>query len=105
MNMVEKVARAIGIADLNATAKSLPNVPMETMAKYVKQAEKEGHYDAMARAAIEAMGPMMDDPDTLSAVLHDFDDLRPTFRRETNSAFREFWYTAVRKALSEESTS
>lgn len=53
--MVERVARAIGVADLNASAKSMPNVPMETMAEYVKHAADEGHYEAMARAAIEAM--------------------------------------------------
>ncbi|MGN7750577.1 hypothetical protein [Sinorhizobium sp. 22678] len=55
--MVERVARAIGVADLNASAKSMPNVPMETMAEYAKHAADEGHYEAMARAAIEAMKP------------------------------------------------
>ncbi|MFQ6183637.1 hypothetical protein ACLMJV_17040 [Sinorhizobium meliloti] len=53
--MVERVARAIGVADLNACAKSMPSVPMETMAEYVKHAADEGHYEAMARAAIEAL--------------------------------------------------
>jgi hypothetical protein len=53
--MIERVTRAIGVADLNASAKSMPNVPMETMAEYVKHAADEGHYEAMARAAIEAM--------------------------------------------------
>lgn len=53
--MVEKVANAIAVADLNASAKSLPNVPMETMAEYVRLAVEDGHYQAMARAAIEGL--------------------------------------------------
>lgn len=54
-DMIEKVAKAIAVADLNASAKSLPDVPMETMAEYVRLAVEDGHYQAMARAAIEAM--------------------------------------------------
>jgi len=54
-DMIEKVANSIAVADLNASAKSMPDVPMETMAEYVRLAVEEGHYQAMARAAIEAM--------------------------------------------------
>ena len=55
MSMVEKVANAIAVADLNASAMSLPDVSMEAMAEYMRLAVEDGHYKAMARAAIEAM--------------------------------------------------
>lgn len=55
VSMVEKVANAIAVADLNASAMSLPYVSMEAMSEYVRLAVEDGHYKAMARAAIEAI--------------------------------------------------
>jgi hypothetical protein len=95
--MIERVARAIGVADLNASAKSMPNVPMETMAEYVKHAADEGHYEAMARAAIEAM--MEPTNDELDAVRHLVQ--WHTFARPTEAALIRHC-KALRKAAPED---
>lgn len=54
-SIAEKVAKAIAMADLNVTAKTHPDLPMEIMAGLLQNVVAKGHYDAMARAAIEAM--------------------------------------------------
>lgn len=54
-SMVEKVAKDIAMADLNVTAKTHPDMPMERLADLLQKVVANGHYDAMARAAIEAI--------------------------------------------------
>ena len=62
MSMIERMAKAIAVADVNVTAKTYPEMPMDTMAELLQKVVDKGHYTAMARAAIEAMKrPVTDD--------------------------------------------
>lgn len=73
--MIEKVAKAIAVADVNITAKTYPEMPMETMAELLQKVVDKGHYQAMARAAIEAMREPTEDMQTgaLAKVGHEVD--------------------------------
>ena len=54
-DMIERVARAIFIADINETAALRPNASVKRITDLAMEAERSGSYQRLARAAIQAM--------------------------------------------------
>lgn len=66
--MVEKVARALMAEDVVQCSALRPNVSVEKIADYAKEAADAGSYQAMARAALEAITLPEIDEDTFHLI-------------------------------------